>query len=71
MSLNNFPRYWKAFIAFIAPAAVIIGASTLSGSDGGSAITKAEWITAAVAAVVTSAGVGATKNRQDPPPPPV
>jgi len=66
MSIKNFGQYWKAFIAFVAPAAVIIGSSTLSGSDGGSSITKAEWITAAVAAIVTSAGVGAKGNQDSP-----
>jgi hypothetical protein len=65
--LTLIPQFWKAIIAFVAPAAVVIGASVLKGSDGGSTITQAEWITAAVAAIITSAGVGAKGNAPKPP----
>lgn len=70
MSLKNFPQYWKSFIAFVSPAAIAIGAAALRGSDGGSTITKAEWIAAGVAAIVTSAAVAAKSNAPKPPPPP-
>ena len=62
---NLIARYAKAVVAFIVPGAVIIGASVAPGSDGGSTITFAEWVTAIVACVVTSAGV-AVKGNADP-----
>ncbi len=61
--MDTVGRYWKAIVGFIAPGAVIVGSSTLSGSDGGSNITTAEWVTAIVACIVTAAGVGVVKNR--------
>lgn len=49
--------YLKAFVAFIAPGAVVIGAAVTDESPGGSAITQGEWITALVACIVTGYGV--------------
>lgn len=57
-------RYWKAILAFIVPGAIIVGASVLEGSDGGSTITQAEWITAIVACIVTSGSVAAVSNKE-------
>lgn len=54
--------YAKAIIAFIAPAAVVIGASVTEASAGGELITMGEWVTAMVAAIVTAAGVGIKAN---------
>lgn len=59
----TFPRYWKALIGFVAPGAVLIGSAVLEPSAGGTAITTGEWVTAAVACVVTSAGVATKGNR--------
>jgi hypothetical protein len=56
-------EFWKAIVGFIAPGAVIVGASVTAQSDGGTAITQAEWWTVAVACVVTSAGVYSVRNR--------
>jgi hypothetical protein len=70
MNIKNLPRYWKAVAGFFAPAASIIGLAVLPGSDGGSSITQAEWITAAVAAIVTASTVGVTRNQPIAPPPP-
>lgn len=68
MSIKNFPQYWKAVVAFLAPAASVIAMSALlPGSDGGSAITQTEWIMAAGAAIITSAGVAAKGNAPKPP----
>jgi predicted membrane-bound mannosyltransferase len=53
----------KAVVGFVAPAAVVIGSSVTSASDGGSTITQAEIVTAVVAAIVTSAGVFGFKNK--------
>jgi hypothetical protein len=55
--------YLKAVVAFVAPGAVIIGASVTEASVGGAAITAGEWITAAVACIVTAAGVYAAPNK--------
>ena len=55
--------YWKAVVAFVTPGAVVIGSAVLEGSDGGSTITGAEWVTAIVACVVTAGGVWAVPNR--------
>ena len=61
--LEKVRPYAKAVVAFIAPGAVLIGAAVTEGSPGGSAITGAEWVTAAVACVVTAAGVYGVPNR--------
>jgi hypothetical protein len=60
-------RYRKAVTGFIAPGAIIIGASVTSASDGGSHITGAEWVTAVVACIVSSVAVGAVPNKPAPP----
>jgi hypothetical protein len=65
MNPSLLSRYAKAVVGFVAPGAVIIGASVTSASDGGTAITTAELVTALVACVVTSAGV-ALKGNADP-----
>ena len=54
----NWQHYWKGILAFLVPGAVIIGSSVTSGSDGGTTITSAEWITAIVAMIVTGGAVG-------------
>lgn len=64
--MSTVAQYWKAIVGFISPGAVIIGSSVLSGSDGGSTITQAEWITAIVACVITSGGVAWVENAPKP-----
>lgn len=64
--IDTIPRYWKAVMGFLAPAAVVISTSVLKGSDGGSHITQAELITALCAAVLTSGGVALVPNRPKP-----
>lgn len=61
--MEKLAPYWKAVIGFVAPAAAIIVASVLDGSDGGTAITAAEWITAACTAVITASTVYAVPNQ--------
>lgn len=68
--LSKLPKYYKALVGFVAPGASVIGLAVLPGSDGGTAITQPEWISAVVAAIVTSAAVGATKNQPTTPPSP-
>lgn len=57
-----FPRYWKAVMGFLTPAAVVISSSTLESSAGGSTITSTEWITAGCAAVITAGAVAIKGN---------
>lgn len=61
--LERVAPFWKAVVGFVAPGAVSIGAAVTEASDGGSAITQAEWITAIVAMVVTSAAVYGVPNK--------
>lgn len=60
--MNQIAPYWKAVVGFIVPGAVVIGSAVTEASDGGTAITTAEWITAVVACVVTSGAVYSTPN---------
>lgn len=55
----NLAGYWKAAVAFVAPGATLVIAAVTEGSQGGSTITSAEWITAAATCVVSSGLVAA------------
>ena len=61
--MNKIKPYLKAVVGFVAPGAVVFGAAVLPGTDGGTAITQAETVTALVAMVVTAAGVYTVPNR--------
>jgi hypothetical protein len=61
--MNKIGQYWKAVVAFVVPGAVLIGSAVTAGSDGGSHITTAEWVTAIIACIVTSGGVAAVANK--------
>lgn len=61
--MDRIAPYWKAVVGFVAPGAVALGAAVTEASDGGSSITGAEWTTALVACVVTSAAVFSVPNR--------
>ncbi len=60
--LTKVKPYAKALVGFVAPGAVLIGSAVTEVSDGGTTITGAEWVTAAVACVVTSGAVWGFKN---------
>lgn len=62
--MDKIAPYFKAVVAFIAPAAVIITSAVLPGSAGDEAITAGEWITALCATIITSAGVYTVPNAQ-------
>jgi len=64
--MNSIKPYFKAVVGFVVPGAVVIGSAVLDGSDGGTAITGAEWVTAAVACIVTSGAVYAARNTPAP-----
>lgn len=57
-------KYFKSILGFIVPGAVVIGSAVLADSDGGSAITGAEWVTAIVAMIVTGGAVYAAPNKE-------
>ena len=59
--------FLEGLITFLAPGASVVGAAVLMGSPGGERITAAEWITACVAAVVTSAAIDARAARRGKP----
>jgi hypothetical protein len=61
--MNKLSPYWKSFVGFIAPGAVVLGAAVTPDSYGGSSIILGEWVTALVACVVTSAAVYRVPNR--------
>lgn len=63
-TVNRIAPYWKAVLGFVAPGAVLIGSAVMEASDGGTAITGAEWVTAIVACVVTGSVVYATPNSE-------
>ena len=59
------PRpYAKAVVGFIAPGAVLVGSAVTDASTGGSSIVAAEWVTAAVACIVTAAAVWRVPNTE-------
>lgn len=61
--MDRIKPYAKAVLGFITPGAVVIGSAVTAASDGGSAITAAEWVTAAVACVVTGSLVFGVPNK--------
>lgn len=62
--MDRIAPYWKAVVGFIAPGAVVIGSAVTEASDAGTAITSAEWVTALVSMIVTSAAVYTVPNRE-------
>lgn len=61
--MNHIAPYFKAVVAFIAPAAILITSAVTEASAGGEVITSGEWITAACATIITAAGVYAVPNK--------
>lgn len=61
--MRKIEPYWKAVIGFVAPGAVVIGSAATAASDGGTAITGAEWVTAVVACIITGAAVYGVPNK--------
>ena len=57
--MSKIAGYWKALTGAVAPGAVLIGAAVTEGSQGGTTITQAEWVTAVVAVIVTGGAVWA------------
>jgi hypothetical protein len=60
---DKIAEYRKAVAGLLVPALVVLVASLQSGSDGGSAVTVAEWVTIAIAALGTSSVVAGVSNR--------
>lgn len=61
--MNGLAPYYKAVMGFLAPAAAIIISAVLEGSDGGTAITGSEWVTALATSILTAGTVYAIPNR--------
>lgn len=61
--MDRIRPYAKAVVGFVTPGAIALGAAVQSGTPGGSGVTAAEWITIAVACVVTGGAVFSTPNR--------
>lgn len=61
--MEHVAPYFKAVVAFVAPAAILITSAVTEASAGGEAITSGEWITAACATIITAAGVYAVPNK--------
>jgi hypothetical protein len=58
--------YWKAIVGFVAPGAAVLISAVLEGSDGGTVITGAEWVTALCTALITASSVYAVPNANQP-----
>lgn len=65
---DRIAEYRKAIAALAIPALVVVVSSLQGGSDGGTSITVAEWVTIVIAALGTSGLVAAVPNRQEPAP---
>jgi hypothetical protein len=52
----------KAVAALVVPGLVVLGSALLEGSDGGSAVTAAEWVAVAIASLGTSGAVYSVRN---------
>jgi hypothetical protein len=55
--------YAKAIVGFAAPGVVALGGALTAQSDGGTRITAYEWVSAAIACLVTSGLVFAIPNK--------
>ena len=60
--LHNAPRYWKGILGFAMPGLVVVGSAITGASDGGSRVTTYEWVTAALACLITGGAVTAKSN---------
>lgn len=56
--------YWKAIVAFVAPAAVVFTSAVTDASAGGEVITQGEVVTALCAMFITAAAVWGVPNKQ-------
>lgn len=63
--MKNIAPYWKAVMAFLAPAAGQLVFYVQADSAGGTSITTSEWI-ALVAISVSTAGAVYAKGNKDP-----
>jgi hypothetical protein len=61
--ITKIEPYWKAVVGFVGPGVVILLNAITAGSDGGTAITQSEWLTALFTAIATSAGVYVIPNK--------
>ena len=62
--MEKLAPYWKAIIAFVAPAAPLLVAATQDASRAGEDITKAEWVFAITTCVISAAAVYAAPRNK-------
>jgi small-conductance mechanosensitive channel len=61
--MNVLAPYFKAVVAFVAPAAVVLTSAVTEASIGGVHITQGELVTAVCATIITGAAVYAVPNK--------
>ena len=61
--IDKVAPYYKALAGIVVPFLTSVGAALLESSDGGTAITTHEWITAVVVAVVAGGAVFTVPNK--------
>jgi long-subunit acyl-CoA synthetase (AMP-forming) len=61
--IEKFGEYRKAIAAFLVPALVALGLALTADSNGVVAVTAAEWVGIAIAALGTSAVVAGVSNK--------
>jgi hypothetical protein len=62
--LTKIPRYWKAVVGAITPGVVALGTAVVDSSDGGSTVTRTEWVGIVLAMLLTGGAVAAKRNLQ-------
>jgi hypothetical protein len=60
--LETIAEYRKGIAGFLVPGLLILGTSLLESSDGGGAVTPAEWVSIVVATLGTGLTVTAVRN---------
>lgn len=63
--MDKVQAYWKAIVAFIAPAVPLVVAAVQQGSPGGQTITVPEWVSIGAAMVVTGGAVYVAPKNKD------
>jgi hypothetical protein len=63
MTVDKIKPYAKAVVAFLTPGVVLVLAAMQDSSDGGSVITRTEWITAVLTCVTAAGAVFGVPNK--------
>lgn len=60
--IEKIAQYRKAIAAFLVPGLLVLGTSLIATSDGGTAITAAEWVSIVIAMLGTGTVVTVVPN---------